>query len=61
MMVSAYVLPRSSVRLADLIFLLTTTVAVGCVSLDKPKVVQECSAAHTCSDNPNPPVGSDAK
>jgi len=36
------------------------TLAVGCVSLNKPKVVQECAAARTCSDNPNQQPGRDA-
>jgi hypothetical protein len=34
---------------------------VGCVDLNKPKVVQECAATHTCSDNPKQPPEPDAK
>ena len=41
-------------------FLLTATLVVGCVSLDKPKDVQKCAAAHNCSNNPIPQPGADA-
>jgi hypothetical protein len=34
--------------------------AVGCVSLDRPKVVEACAASNTCSDNPGQQPGRDA-
>ena len=43
-----------------LAFLVTATLAVGCVGLNKPKVVQECAAAHNCSNDPNQQPGPDA-
>jgi len=43
-----------------LILLLTAMLAVGCVSLNKPKEVQACATAHNCSDDPNKQPGPDA-
>jgi hypothetical protein len=46
--------------MAEVLLLLTATLAVGCVGLTKPKVVEECAAAHTCSDDPGRQPGRDA-
>jgi len=53
-------LTRTGVRIVNAVLLLTATLAVGCVGLNKPKVVEECAAAHTCSDDPNLQPGPDA-
>ena len=42
-----------------LILLLTATLAVGCIGLNKPEEVQACLAAHSCSDNPTQQPGPD--
>jgi len=58
---SAYVVAVGRhARVACSAFFLATTLAVGCVSLDKPTSVQKCVAAGNCSDNPNPQPGPDA-
>jgi len=49
------------IRLLILQFLLTATVGVGCVSLNKPTQVEECATAGNCSDDPKPQPGPDAK
>jgi len=49
------------IRILTLELLLTATLGVGCVSLNKPTQVQECATAGNCSDDPKPQPGPDAK
>jgi hypothetical protein len=46
--------------MAGVALLLTATLTVGCVGLTKPKVVEECAAANTCSNDPSQQPGRDA-
>jgi hypothetical protein len=54
------ILTRPSVRIPKFVFLLTATMAVGCVDLSKPVKVERCAAVHNCSDNPSQQPGPDA-
>jgi hypothetical protein len=49
------------IRILTLEFVLTATLSLGCVSLNKPSQVQECVTAGNCSDDPKRPPGPDAK
>jgi hypothetical protein len=51
---------KQSARVAGLLLLGALVLSVGCVSLDKPALVEECSTHGSCSDNPTNP-GPDAK
>jgi|GEM_PF-1640911 len=49
------------IRILTLEFVLTATLGLGCVSLNKPSQVQECVTAGNCSDDLKRPPGPDAK
>jgi Concanavalin A-like lectin/glucanases superfamily len=51
----------SQFRIAELLVLFVATSTMGCVSLEKPKVVQACAATNSCSDDPTQQPGQDAK
>ena len=52
MRASDCVLIGRRVRIPQLTFVLTTTLAMGCVSLNKPATVEECATRHNCSNQP---------
>ena len=60
MNLSNHIWIRARVRIGCLAFFLAATLAVGCVDLNKPKVIQECAATHTCSDAPKQEPGPDS-
>ena len=60
MKVSAYQLQAACEPMARLLLVVIATYSIGCVSLNKPKVVEECDTTHTCTNDPKQQQGPDA-